>query len=266
MKRQILLISICCVLTFIPVSAGKKEKVPNLATLPGVVATQSADCGPRNKKFYASGAIDGNKKTYSFTCKDKKSSESIWFKLKLANDETLIKQVIIVPMKKRTKNIIRSTLTILDNYGDVVFDQPINLNGKKRGMITVDLGEGIFGNQIIIARSQRRKDRFMRLAEVKVVGDVPVLPDYYQVPSVKGCPPGTDIARQEDCFEAGHAAGGDIKKYKRMRVGTWTGHPLGCFIGVGFYNNIGWNKSDKTDETAVFDNFASVCTRLHTKQ
>jgi hypothetical protein len=265
MKFSILLISICSALASVLVS-GEAEDI-NLVTLTGTEVEQSDVCGRKRAqyKFAAERAIDGKKKTFSYTCKKKrKANFSEWFKLKLANDSALMKQIHIIPAKRKKSNIINSTLTIHDKDGKVVYSAPIDPAKKtKRGKkILVDFGIGIVGHQITIQRNASRKKTKMRLAEIAVIGNVPNLPPYFQVPAAQFCPPGTAITKKENCLFAGLEAGGDIEQYKEMREDTWYRQPPGCFIGTGFYNDIGWNYSKRTKVYPLYDKFASVCTNL----
>jgi hypothetical protein len=264
-QKQILLISICCALMFVQVSARRKKKQepePNLALLPGVVASQSADCGPKRAPKYASGAIDGSTKTYAYTCRHKRSKEPEWFNLKLENGESVIQKIEIIATKKKKKTLKNTNLTIRDEYGDIVESLPINVGGKKKGSVIVDFGEGITGHQITIERFQGSRSRKMKLAEFKVLGFVPELPDYYSVTGLRGCASGKSIQKQSQCRTAGEAIGGTIEKINRLRVGHWTGIPKGCNIELAI-NQIGWNKAVKVDYGRNFDKYVTVCTRIN---
>lgn len=247
-QHKTLLFSICSALMLVHISANEGV---NLASLSGVVASQSTDCGARKP---AKKAIDGKRKTYSYACRKKKDAEPEWFKLTL-EDEATIKQVVLVPWHGRSKTLKDVSVKILDGSGVVQAAAQIDVRGKKRGSITVEFEDGPKGREVIIERSQGSKKRRLRLGEVEVYGVASTQPEYYLSTAVIGCPPGKGVTK-EKCVAVGLLLGGKGS----LIDGVWDYVPAGCSIANGYGNKIGFNgHANPTDKTNNFRKFSPIC-------
>jgi hypothetical protein len=167
-KNKALLISICYMLMLSHVVSA--DEGINLASLSGVQASQSSNCGSWK---HARKAIDGKRNTYSYACRKKKDVRPEWFKLTLEESGSIIKQVNIYPWKGKNSSLKDSSVAVLDEFGRVAETKNISVRGARKGL-TVNFGNGVTGHGVIIQRSKGSKKRKLKLSDVQVIGFPPV--------------------------------------------------------------------------------------------